>query len=116
MTTTSNRKYNLTRKQTLFSANKPKELQTLTIAELNAISGGRLANNHNETIQKPKASSENNPQELQTLTIAELDAISGAGIGTSPIFPIPVPNPIPVPSPLPGQIPTNHNETMVSLI
>ena len=97
---------------------KVRELQTLTITELDAISGsglevGGLSLNHNETIQKPKASSEKKPKELQTLTIAELNAIAGAGIGTSPF---PVPSPLTVPSPLPGQVPTNHNETMVSLI
>ena len=76
-----------------------KELQTLTIAELDAIAGsgleiGGLSLNHNETIQKPKPLSEKKPakvRELQTLTITELDAIAG------------------------GRGEWNHNETIVSL-
>ena len=65
-------------------------LQTLTIAELGVIAGGKLGSNHNETIvkfpnlsQKQKLSSEAQlvkVQELQTLTIADLEAIAGAGL------------------------------------
>ena len=81
----SNQKLNLPKKPK--AASKDRKLQTLTIAELDAIAGaqdGLALGNHNETIQKPKPSSEDKPKELQTLTITELDAISGAGIGTSP--------------------------------
>ena len=50
----SNRKYNLTQKPKPLSENKPaevKELQTLTMAELNAIAGAGLElSNHNETM------------------------------------------------------------------
>ena len=86
---------NLSRKPKPSSEDKPvkgRELQTLTISELNAIAGGALTVNHNETIQKPKPSSEKKPTEvrsLQTLTISELDAIAG------------------------GALSANHNETMI---
>ncbi|WP_088241186.1 hypothetical protein [Calothrix rhizosoleniae] len=80
--------------------NKPvkgKELQALTITELDTIAGAGLnLGNHNETVvkfanqpSKQQPSLENKPtkdKELQELTIAELDAIAGAGIGTSPIY------------------------------
>ena len=94
MKTISNRKCNLTQKPTPFSENKPavKALQTLTMAELDAIAGARLSYNHNETIQKPKVLSEKKPKEPQKLTITELDKIAGTGIHL------------------------NHNETIFSLI
>ena len=76
-----------------------KELQALTIAELNAISGGVISYNHNETVvklahlsRKPKPSSEDKSvkvTKLPTLTIAELNAIAGGKLGA------------------------NHNETMI---
>lgn len=92
MKTISNRKFNLTQKPTLFSENKPQQLQTLTIDELDVIAGAGLRVNHNETIQKPKALSEKKPKESQKLTITELDGIVGSGIHL------------------------NHNETIFSLI
>ena len=80
---------------------KVQELQKLTISELEAIAGGALSANHNETVvkfpklsQKPKPSSEDKPakvRELQTLTIADLEAIAG------------------------GRLDFNHNQTVVSL-
>ena len=69
---------------------KIQELQTLTLADLEAISGAGVKMNHNETVvkfahlsRKPKPSSEDKPvkgRELQTLTLADLEAISGAGL------------------------------------
>ncbi len=68
----------------------------------------KLYNKNCNHSAKQQPSLENKPakvKELQALTISELDAIAGAGIGTSPIFRFI----------FPGQVPTNHNETIVSL-
>ena len=103
-----NKQCNSSAKQQLPPGNKPsnvKELQALTITQLDAIAGAGLTmGNHNETIvklsnqpSKHKPDLENKPNkvnQLQVLTISELDAIAGAG----------------------GIDMGNHNETMVSLI
>ncbi len=81
------KKRNLSPKQKPVPEPQPTEargLQTLTIAELDAIAGAALSANHNETMvkfphlsQKPKPSLEDKPAKvrgLQALTIAELDA------------------------------------------
>ena len=95
----------LAQKQKSFSEGQPakvKEMQALTLAELEAIAGGGIRINHNETVvkfppllRKQKSYSEVQPaqaKELQSLTITELEAIAGAG-GSIIQF--------------------NHNETMV---
>ena len=75
---------------------KVEKLQTLTIAELNAIAGGGVNWNHNEAMVKfPNLATKQKPsskvRKLQTLTIAELNAITGGGVDW------------------------NHNQTIVSL-
>ena len=76
-------------------SSKVRKLQTLTIAELNAIASGAVPWNHNQTMVKfpnlaTKQKLSSKVKKLQTLTIAELDAIAGGAWN-------------------------NHNETKVSL-
>lgn len=87
------KKRNLSQNPKLSSHSQPaevKKLQTLTLEELDAISGAALTVNHNENIvsfsqlsQKQKPVPEEQAtkvKELETLTIDELDAIAGAGV------------------------------------
>ncbi len=93
---------NLSLKQKLVLESQPakvKQMQILTIAELDAISGSGFTINHNENLvsfsqlsKNQKPSSQVQPTEvkqLQTLTISELDEIAGGKLGS------------------------NHNETMI---